>query len=72
MRTTDLEKELRLLFEVFERLNKLFSREFSNPLAVSLPFERPTRNSWISFIGRANEIALKRETCNIDVFPKGN
>jgi hypothetical protein len=69
---TDLEKALRVLFEVFERLDELFSREFSDPLAVSLPFERPTRNSWIGFIGRVNEIGLKRETCDIDVFPQGN
>lgn len=69
---TDLEKDLRILFEVFERLHELFSREFSDPVAVSLPFERPTRNSCIGFIGRVNEIRLKRETCDIDVFPKRN
>lgn len=72
MRMTDLKKDLRILFEVLERLDELFSREFSDPVAVSLPFERPTRKSCIGFIGRVNEIRLERETCDIDVFPKRN
>lgn len=72
MRMTNLKKGLRILFEVFERLHELFSREFSDPVAVSLPFERPARNSCIGFICRVNEIRLKRKTCDIDVFPKRN
>jgi len=70
--TTDLENGLRILFEVFERLDELFSSEFANPLVVSLSFERPLGIVCVGFIGRVDEIGLKRETCKVDILPKRN
>jgi len=63
---------LRILFEVFERLNELLSSEFTNPVVVCLPFKRRTRDVCIGFIRRVHEITVKRETRKVEVLPTRN